>query len=225
MPPKDEKRKDRVSATIDDVLRVPLPSMILPALTAKGTITPHIKSALFPEWDADALVTEDWHDSNTPFVDEDFGSDALPPWLSDCKPTAWVRAFGFLSNDKSTENNDHKDRPKAIISENDIDAGISLPRVVVLPSGTEWPPSFSLPLDRGFARLARVSPSSNAMSHQGDDIPMNCRQQKHDTSSEFDAVGASILRLVSKYACDDCMNTDISIRAFSGLAMRRCNSA
>ena len=45
-----------------------------PAVSAN----PKVNATLFPEWDLDTLVDEDWHDSDDAFIDEEFTFQMLP---------------------------------------------------------------------------------------------------------------------------------------------------
>ena len=62
-----------------------------PAVSAN----PKVNATLFPEWDLDTLVDEDWHDSDDAFIDEEFTFQMLPCWLS-AKTTQLVRAHELL---------------------------------------------------------------------------------------------------------------------------------
>ncbi len=119
-----------------------------PAVSAN----PKVNATLFPEWDLDTLVDEDWHDSDDAFIDEEFTFQMLPCWLS-AKTTQLVRAHELLVVEGQAEivdKGDEKEAQESLGTQDKV-----LPEIVVLPSGEDWPPRRSFPLDRGFAKVIK----------------------------------------------------------------------
>ena len=153
-----------------------------PAVSAN----PKVNATLFPEWDLDTLVDEDWHDSDDAFIDEEFTFQMLPCWLS-AKTTQLVRAHELLVVEGQAEivdKGDEKEAQESLGTQDKV-----LPEIVVLPSGEDWPPRRSFPLDRGFAKVIKPH------AEEGVD-----QERLNENIAEEDVIGASILRLIAAYA-------------------------
>ena len=70
-----------------------------------GRHGPHVTDALFPEWTVDALEGEDWFSANDLFVDDNFGTQALPYWLR-AETAGWVRAREFIQGKNNSQCDD-----------------------------------------------------------------------------------------------------------------------